>query len=300
MNFGLNLQNLRKKHNLSQEQLAEKLEVSRQAVSKWENGSSYPEMDKLIMLSELFNIDIDMLIKGNLDTENNEEGRELYEKMYNKFTKMITLGVVLILLGVTFMASFDGGITFSNLSSLPVVVFLSLLAVSVFLFVYYGISWGNFTEEHPYFEDFYTKDEKRRFNKLFAGMISFGVFLILLGIIVVVIGEEVLQLGEDYPPIITVFLLLVTIAVGIFVYFGMQKAKYNISEYNKEYNKENESYKLSKKEIFSDKIQAIIMLIATIIFLLIGFIFGLWHPGWVVFPIGGILCGIVSIIFDEK
>lgn len=300
MNFGLNLQNLRKKHNLSQEQLAEKLEVSRQAVSKWENGSSYPEMDKLIMLSELFNIDIDMLIKGNLDTENNEEGRELYEKMYNKFTKMITLGVVLILLGVTFIASFDGSITFSNLYSLPVVVFLSLLAVSVFLFVYYGISWGNFTEEHPYFEDFYTKDEKRRFNKLFACMISFGVFLILLGIIIVVIGEDVLQLGEDYPPIIVAFLLLVTIAVGIFVYFGMQKAKYNISGYNKEYNKENESYKLSKKEIFSDKIQAVIMLIATIIFLFIGFIFGLWHPGWVVFPIGGILCGIVSIIFDEK
>lgn len=299
MNFGTNLQNLRKKHDLSQEQLAEKLEVSRQAVSKWENGSSYPEMDKLIMLSELFNIDIDMLIKGNLDTENNEEGRELYEKMYNKFTKMITLGVVLILLGVTFVASFEETYA-NNIKAFPVIVLLTLIAISVFLFVYYGISWGNFTEEHPYFEDFYTKDEKRRFNKLFAGMISFGVFLILLGIIVVVIGEEVLQLGEDYPPIITVFLLLVTIAVGIFVYFGMQKAKYNISEYNKEYNKENESYELSKKEIFSDKIQAIIMLIATIIFLLIGFIFGLWHPGWVVFPIGGILCGIVSIIFDEK
>ena len=299
MNFGLNLQNLRKKHNLSQEQLAEKLEVSRQAVSKWENGSSYPEMDKLIMLSELFNIDIDMLIKGNLDTENNEDDRELYEKMYNKFTKMITLGVVLILLGVTFVASFEETYA-NNIKAFPVIVLLTLIAISVFLFVYYGISWGNFTEEHPYFEDFYTKDEKRRFNKLFAGMISFGVFLILLGIIVVVIGEEVLQLGEDYPPIITVFLLLVTIAVGIFVYFGMQKAKYNISEYNKEYNKENESHELSKKEIYSDKIQAIIMLIATIIFLLIGFIFELWHPGWVVFPIGGILCGIVSIIFDEK
>lgn len=299
MNFGTNLQNLRKKHDLSQEQLAEKLEVSRQAVSKWENGSSYPEMDKLIMLSELFNIDIDMLIKGNLDTENNEDDRELYEKMYNKFTKMITLGVVLILLGVTFVASFEETYA-NNIKAFPVIVLLTLIAISVFLFVYYGISWGNFTEEHPYFEDFYTKDEKRRFNKLFAGMISLGVFLIIFGIIVVVLGEEVLQLGEDYPPIITAFLLLVTIAVGIFVYFGMQKAKYNISEYNKEYNKENESHELSKKEIFSDKIQAIIMLIATIIFLLIGFIFGLWHPGWVVFPIGGILCGIVSIIFDEK
>ena len=257
-------------------------------------------MDKLIILSELFNVDIDMLVRGDFNIKNDEEGKELYEKTYNKFSKMITLGVVLILLGVTFMASFDELIYFNTVKAFPAVIFLILLAIAVFLFVYYGISWATFTEEHPHFEDFYTKDEKRRFNKLFAGMISFGVFLILLGIIVVVIGEEVLQLGEDYPPIITVFLLLVTIAVGIFVYFGMQKAKYNISEYNKEYNKENESYELSKKEIFSDKIQAIIMLIATIIFLIIGFIFGLWHPGWVVFPIGGILCGIVSIIFDEK
>lgn len=299
MNFGANLQNLRKKHNLSQEQLAEKLDVSRQAVSKWENGSSYPEMDKLIIISELFNVDIDLLIKGNLDIKDDKEDREVYEKVYNKFSKMITLGVVLILLGVTFIASFEDTYA-NNIKAFPAIVLLTLIAISVFLFVYYGISWGNFTEEHPYFEDFYTKEEKRKFNKLFAGMISLGVFLIILGIIVVVVGEEVLHLGEDYPPVISAFLLLLTIAVGIFVYFGMQKAKYNIAEYNKEYNKDSERYKLSKKEIFADKLQSVIMLIATIIFLLIGFIFNLWHPGWVVFPIGGILCGIVSIIFDEK
>lgn len=76
MNFGANLQNLRKKHNLSQEQLAEKLDVSRQAVSKWENGSSYPEMDKLIILSELFNVDIDLLVKGNLEIKEDKEDRE--------------------------------------------------------------------------------------------------------------------------------------------------------------------------------------------------------------------------------
>ena len=92
MNFGTNLQNLRKKHDLSQEQLAEKLEVSRQAVSKWENGSSYPEMDKLIILSELFNVDIDMLVRGDFNIKNDEEGKELYEKIWTGYIYIPLLG----------------------------------------------------------------------------------------------------------------------------------------------------------------------------------------------------------------
>ena len=48
MDFGMKLQSLRKEKGLSQEALAEKLHVSRQAVSKWESGAGYPEMDKLI------------------------------------------------------------------------------------------------------------------------------------------------------------------------------------------------------------------------------------------------------------
>ena len=47
MKLSNNLKNIRKENNLSQEQLAEKLGVSRQAVSKWESGQSYPEMDKV-------------------------------------------------------------------------------------------------------------------------------------------------------------------------------------------------------------------------------------------------------------
>ena len=48
MNLSENLKKIRKEHNLSQEQLAEKLNVSRQSVSKWESGQAYPEMDKMI------------------------------------------------------------------------------------------------------------------------------------------------------------------------------------------------------------------------------------------------------------
>ena len=62
MSFGDNLQAIRKKNQLSQEGLAEMLGVSRQAVSKWELGEGYPEVDKLLMLSKKLNISLDSLL----------------------------------------------------------------------------------------------------------------------------------------------------------------------------------------------------------------------------------------------
>ncbi|MEK5477157.1 helix-turn-helix transcriptional regulator [Paenibacillus sp. FSL R5-0407] len=63
MNFADKLQSYRKQKGMSQENLAEVIGVSRQAVSKWESGQSYPEMDKMIALSELFHVTIDHLVK---------------------------------------------------------------------------------------------------------------------------------------------------------------------------------------------------------------------------------------------
>ena len=64
MSFGENLQLLRKKNQLSQEGLAEMLGVSRQAVSKWELGEGYPEVDKLLLLSKKLNVSLDSLLGG--------------------------------------------------------------------------------------------------------------------------------------------------------------------------------------------------------------------------------------------
>lgn len=59
------LQTLRKKNGLSQEELAEKLGISRQAVSKWESGQSAPDLNKLIIISKLYNVTVDSLVKDN-------------------------------------------------------------------------------------------------------------------------------------------------------------------------------------------------------------------------------------------
>ena len=75
MSFGENLQRLRKKNQLSQEALAEMLGVSRQAVSKWELGDGYPEVDKLLHLSKKLNISLDSLLGGENTTALSKDGK---------------------------------------------------------------------------------------------------------------------------------------------------------------------------------------------------------------------------------
>ena len=62
MSFAENLKQVRKEKNLSQEELAEILDVSRQAVSKWEQGIGYPEVEKLLLMSNRLNISLDSLM----------------------------------------------------------------------------------------------------------------------------------------------------------------------------------------------------------------------------------------------
>ena len=65
MDFSERLLTLRKAKNLTQEQLAEKLDVSRQAVSKWESGQAVPELDKIVALSAVFDVTTDCLLKAS-------------------------------------------------------------------------------------------------------------------------------------------------------------------------------------------------------------------------------------------
>ena len=77
MSFGENLRKIRKQRNITQEELAELLNVSRQAISKWEAGNGYPETEKLILISRELNISLDYLLN---DTSNLSEKETTEEK----------------------------------------------------------------------------------------------------------------------------------------------------------------------------------------------------------------------------
>ena len=94
MNLADNLKRIRKENNLSQEQLAEKLNVTRQAVSKWESGISYPEMDKVMQICQLFNLNINELVHEDLSkiTEKKKEKDNLskvIDSFFNNITNML-------------------------------------------------------------------------------------------------------------------------------------------------------------------------------------------------------------------
>ena len=77
MNLKENLKRIRKENNLSQEQLADKLNVSRQSVSKWESGTSYPEMDKMIQLCRMFDLNIDELLNQDIKKVREEKNSKI-------------------------------------------------------------------------------------------------------------------------------------------------------------------------------------------------------------------------------
>ena len=73
MSFSENLKQIRKEHHLSQEELAELLDVSRQAVSKWEQDQGYPEVEKLLLLSNKLNVSLDALMGVGMHCDTGEK-----------------------------------------------------------------------------------------------------------------------------------------------------------------------------------------------------------------------------------
>lgn len=72
----------RQKKAWSQDALAKQLNISRQAISKWETGESQPDVDKLLVMSEIFDITLDELIKGEIQIKENKTGRTMADFLY--------------------------------------------------------------------------------------------------------------------------------------------------------------------------------------------------------------------------
>lgn len=117
MTFSEKLLTLRKANDLTQEQLAEKLDVSRQSISKWESGQATPELEKIVALSAVFNVTTDYLLKASeiddlsVKTEMLEKQQQMIlvrEQQKQRIFGCIlyALGVYLIFLAVYFIGHF--------------------------------------------------------------------------------------------------------------------------------------------------------------------------------------------------
>lgn len=295
MNFGKNLQAIRKARKLSQEELADKMQISRQAISKWESGTTYPETEKLIELSEVLQCSMDSLAKGegaNVAASPSDI-KVIYENLMNKFSKQISLAVMLLLLGSSLLLEVSALST--PYVDYGLVLFLVFVAISVPIFVMRGIELNNFKAKHPQLEEFYTEAEVEAYNSKFIKLVASGVGVILAGLVVFMAIIVTNYFGTESPIAAAVFLLFVTVAAPMLTYAGLQKSKYDIAQYNR---KNSARAKAEAEKI--GKIAGLIMMLATIIFLLLGFLGRMWALAWLVFPVGGILCGIVAMILQKE
>lgn len=90
MELGKHIKKHRQEVQLSQEELAERVYVSRQTISNWENDKSYPDVNSLVLLSETFQISLDNLIKGDIEVMKDVIQKEEIEKM-NRYGKIYTI-----------------------------------------------------------------------------------------------------------------------------------------------------------------------------------------------------------------
>ena len=293
MNFGENLQNLRKMSHISQEELAEKLNVSRQAISKWESNDCYPETEKLIKICEIFNCSMDTILKGKVQKQN-ETTKTSYEKIMNNLSKGIALGVFLILLGTTFLLGIISRSTDEKNIITGVIILLIFVLFTIPIFIIRGLEIETFKRKNPLLENFYTSEEIDKYDKVFSKALVISISIIILGVIVFMALYGFKIFNGNVIMQVSILMIFITISTPILVYHGIQKDKYDIEKHNKanNYIKENEE--------LLGKISGVIMIMATIIYFILGFIWNLWKYNWLIYPICGMICGIFAIILQKE
>lgn len=303
--FGKTLNGLRKAKGWTQTELADKLGVTNQAISKWENGDSFPDTAILIPLSELFGVTTDYLLKGKYNTANDtdktnssaakekndaEKPEELTSNKPNdwkkKFALLLCTGLGIIFLGVIeiiLVALLNEDFILYG-TSLMILFF----AAGVPVLVYAGIKDSMY----------YLNINDSRWQpgiRAFAVKIAVGVALCIIAAATFVLCG----LAEEYPQSETLILaitlsaafLLIFAATAFFITGGL-----SLSNLTRSCAPDYIDHK--KKEEGLGRFSGVVMLVATAVYLLFGFLKEIWHPTWVVFVAGGIICAILGVIDD--
>lgn len=337
MSFRDNLQHLRATRNMTQEQLAMLLGVSRQSVTKWEAEKSYPEMDKLLKMCGIFDCTLDDLVQGDL-TGREPEGPSAaipagpptdvcgYDEHHRMMAWKVPTGISAILLAIAIALFFDEMPEFASASwhdGVFVLIVLGGILAGLAFLIPAGMEHTAFRTAHPYVEDFYTDDDRTQARKAFSGGLIAGIAFIFAGFGCLLMLE---QAAEN----VGIFFLLFFIALGTWniVHYGMLLGRTNIAEYNRSTAEELEIEDIMNAQVDdmvhesmlanrarNKKLGAVcatIMIVATLVGL--GLLFGpvLTAPDpdgfepagttamwfWVAWPVGGMICGIVAVLWE--
>ncbi|MBS6398115.1 MAG: helix-turn-helix transcriptional regulator [Clostridiales bacterium] len=310
------IMNLRKKNGWSQEELAGKLNVSRQSVSKWESAMSVPELDKILLLADIFEVSTDYLLKddrmeeeyipGSPDKEcgrrvSMEEAQE-FIRIRTKLSWWMALGVAacilspvcLILLGdaaVYGMVDMTEGMA----EGIGLTVLISMVTCAVADFIFCGCRLQRYEYlEKENFELCYgvegmVKERKEKQRGAFIAQIVSGVVLCIVGVIPLFLAEAFA--GGEMAETAAVGLLLLFVAAGVFLLVknGMVEGAYEQLLQEGDYTPEGK-----KAERLIGKIAAVYWCVVAAVYAGISLWTGRWDRTWIIWAVTGILFGAIA------
>ena len=234
-----------------------------------------------------------------------------YDEHRRRFALLIAGGGAAIIAAVGICNLFDSSNSILGVTRLN--DFLTFLCICIgviaglAMLVPGGMSHAEFKRRHPYIEDFYTDEDRSRETRLLVVGIVGGIAAILIGIAVTVYADDVLGISDGWPN--AIMLMLYSVAVFSFVYCGIRHGMLDIDGYNKKADTDGKKERAAGHDFYDNLTGAvcgIIMSLATITALCLLFL-GPWmlHDDWssvglfwLPWPIGGVLCGIASLIIQ--
>ena len=290
----------RKKNGWSQEELASKLGVSRQAVSKWESAGSIPDLQRILQMSELFGVTTDYLLKDEIEEEplneyvetktikvSMEEANQ-YLDMKSRGSRIVANATSLCILSPVPLIVLGTMTEDHTLVGFGLVFLLMLVAIAVYLFVNYGLHESHMQHlEKESFETEYgvsgmVRERREQYEPTFTRNIAIGVVLCILSVIPTIMAG-VMEV-EDYMSGISVGLLLIIVSIGvnILIRAGMIKSSYDTLLQEGEYTIEEKHLK-KKTDAFSGAYWCLIVAI----YLGWSFWTNNWKFTWIIWPVAG-------------
>ena len=309
--------NLRKKNGWSQEELAEKLGVTRQSISKYEGAQSIPDLDKILKLSEIFGVTTDYLIKDELEEEEyassqmqeneSESDRSVHKvtmEMANEYLQIIDWSagktafatmlcilspIVLLMLGAMSEMP-DYHISENAAAGIGICVLIVLIAIAVTIFILCGMK----TKKYEFMEkeDIETaygvsgmvKEKRDAYHSPYVTQLVIGITCCICSVIPLFGTLAVSE--SDFYMVSAVCMLLTLVAIGTY-FIVRSAAKMNamnqlLEEEDYTRQKKHENKKMSGPV-------TVYWLIATAIYLAWSFTTNDWDRTWIIWPVVGVL-----------
>ena len=312
---------LRKRQGMSQEELAEKLGVSRQSVSKWEGAQSTPDLNRILQLSEIFGVSTDTLLR---DTEELSAGaapvqetvetepplRKVSMEEANNFlaenrkrSLRTSVGIALCILCVVPIILLEASKKYSSLDTVVgVPVMFICIAVAVALFIISGMKMKPYDYlinegiDTEYGVSGMVKEKKNAFEHKYTISIISGVVMFILSFIPVILFDEILP-DTVFSDVIACAILIIMVACGVFL---IVRANIIMGGYRKLLEEDGFTRVKKTSAKANSAVMSMYWCIVTAGYLGWSFITNDWQITWIVWPVAAVLSPVVAILSSKK